>query len=529
MAAITKIVHNLLLLYGHHLPGNPERRMNSPVPETEPLHTIAYLLHQSGVSSIRLFINKTDIPQLNHPFLLLRTTATGTLEALHYKNGNAHILTPALQQTTDIDDWIKENQQAEILAFDGDALQTATLPAAAPRSMAYLLLKAGAAILLTAVLCLWVVRVLSLPLYNQLISVAGLLTAFLSVIMILKETGLANNYTRPFCGKANYLGCSLLITSPLAANKWGISWAALGLTHAVTSMLYILLTDPSPVQQLMYMLLWLAPAIVTGVFLLYKMWKLRTFCKLCLLVHILNLLSFTIAFVLFMQVPDNYISIITLHNLFVFAGIALLAGWLVLALYLLLQHVKKLSAAYAQVKDLSYGLLKHNPSADDALLQQLLHNYQPLPLNTAGTDEEKPSLLLVVSLHCSHCARLLQTFTAGSVTDTWLTSLLIVADASTPAAGTKELLTGLQQNTAAPEERIKLLQEWYATNELISKDEAAFDLQAYPFCIGAADNILDQLPGIFIAGKKIPSPLGTEIFDLALFTRLQQLEAQETA
>lgn len=528
MAAITEIIHNLLLLYGHPAPSRFARNIISPLPETEPLNAIAYRLHQCGVSSIRLFVDKNDILQLNHPFLLLRTTATGVLEALHYKNGNAHVLSPSTQQTTGIDNWIKENEQAEILAFDEEALQAATLPAPVPVNIAYPLLKAGGIVLLSAVLYLWVLRVMAMPLYNQVLSFTSLLTALISLILILKETGLASNYTRPFCGKANYLGCSLLITSPLAANKWGISWAALGLVHSATSMLYILILNPLPEKQLMFTLLWQTPAIVIIAFLLYKMWKLRTFCKLCISVHVLNLLGFTIAAILFSRAPDKYIPSFTSTAVLIFAGVALLAGWLVLALYLWLHHIKKSASANAQITDLAYGLLQYNPAADEALLQRLLRTYQPLPLYTAVPEEQKPSLLIVVGLHCSHCAKLVQLLTNSRITDNWFTDLLIVADANTPAVGTQALLISLQQHADKPEARIQLLQDWYSTNEFTDNDEAAFDLQQYPFCIDTAANLIDHFPGIFIAGKKIPYPLGTDIFDLALFTRMQQLEAQET-
>ncbi|MCX6319638.1 MAG: vitamin K epoxide reductase family protein [Bacteroidetes bacterium] len=528
MAAISPIVLHLLRLYGHPATPSQVQGIASPLPDTASLQAIAYFLHQCGVSTIRLFINKTELPELNHPFLLLRTTITGETEALHYHNGKAHTLSPGLEQAADLDEWMSDNQQAEVLAFDGEALQAAKLPPATPRSKAYPFLYAGGILLLIALLGLWAYRISSFPLWQQLLSVTSLFAAFISLILLLKEVGIANTYTRPFCSKTNYLGCSHLISSPLAANKWGISWAALGLTHALTPVLYLLLANPAPGLQLMSMVIWLTAAMVTMLYLIYKMWRLRTYCKLCLLVHSINLIGFVIAVVLFVQSPDTYTTLLTLQPILLFAGIALLTAWLVLSLYLLMHQIKRSAAEKAQLIDLSYGLLQHDPNADEKVLHQLLEQYHPLPLNTTDAEDEKPSLLLVVSLHCTHCAKLLLQFNTDHISEKWQTRILIVVDEHTPAAGTQTLLQALQQPTETPEDRIRLMQDWYATIDMVDKDEAAINLAEYPFCMAANRNILEHLPGIFMAGKKIPTPLGADILDLALFTRLQQLDAQET-
>lgn len=527
MAAITPIAQNLFRLYGHSLSRAQERHFTSQFPESATLDAIAFLLHQSGVNTIKLFVSEAEIVELKHPFLLLRSNPDGTMDALHYHNCTIHQLSPTLQPINALPGWLANNHHIEILAFDGEALQKAAIPKAPIRNRTKQILLRGAVLLLAVLLTAWTMRMPPMSLYNWVPASASLLVAFISVVLILKEIGLADNYTRPFCGKANYLGCSQLITSPLAANKWGISWSAAGLAHAATLPAYIIVKGPSADLLLMFTLLWQVPAIITATILLYKMWKLRTFCKLCLLVHTINFISFATVATLFSVSPEQYWTTLSLHSLLVFAGTALLTGWLVLTFYHALRTQKKLTAANTRSTDLTYGLLQHDAAADEAILQQLLQTCQPLPLYAETPGDERHPLLMVVSLHCTHCARLLQQLSNDQIKDNWKTSLLIAVDEQTPATGTKTLLTRLLQTEANPADRIRLLQDWYYTPDLTGTDEAALNVLDYPFCISSSKMLIEQLPGIFIAGKKLPHPLGADTLALALFTRLQQLEAQE--
>jgi uncharacterized membrane protein len=234
-----------------------------------------------------------------------------------------------------------------------------------------------------------------LPICFGLITLIGAITG---ALLLLYDIDQFNPTLQKVCRAGSKSDCAAILNSG-ASKIWGISWSTIGFTYFFGVLLSLLLSGIVN-QEAMSIVAWLNLVVVPYVFFsLYYQWKIaKQWCPMCLVIQLVLVLQFVIAFV------GNFYQSLNLLEFPIFLTFSFSFAIVFMTVQLLIPALKKAKEGTLVTHELSR--LKHNPDIFNAqLAKQKKITETTVGLGvTIGKSDAKYKLIKVCNPYCGPCA-----------------------------------------------------------------------------------------------------------------------------
>lgn len=508
------IAGKLLRLYDKPRDIIPDQQGSGDFWSTDVLLQLSFLLYRINITSAVSRLPPEAVARAPFAGITEQTDQLGQTFYYHWHNGTKTLL--HAKQYTD-EGAYPPGVPVAFLAYDADALRETNGVGTGSRKKNRFARLYLPALILLPLLLLTTGLLRHTALVLIALQLGCLVNGFLATVLLFKERNVQNSFTERFCAATSYTGCNKLIHDGASRLLGSVTLAQLGTGLYTGLFIFSLLLTFRQDTDTSFLFFIPAAAVASSLLLVLKMMRLRTYCRLCLWIHTVNLLlllSWGLLQRPFGQVwwPGDPSLVWTC----LVAGLALGAG----ALYAIICYTDLLQkgiAARSQVRSLKYELLKAVLQAGkDERLALTLEHRTPLPIRLG---EEGPDLAMILSLHCRFCAdlvrALLQPELAGKFGRLQLYLFL-----NTPGAESLQLAAALEQ--ATEDRRLPLLHQWY--EHTVRPHSGGYNGTAAPveaslpaYCLRQQELPYEELPAVFINGVRLPQSYSAEDFEVLSF------------
>ncbi|MFN8244335.1 MAG: vitamin K epoxide reductase family protein [Ferruginibacter sp.] len=500
MPPVITILKNFFRLKHKPPPGGCIRYAFYNFPGTDTLDCIGYFLSLSGTRSMPFTGTGKELNEAAFPVFIECTDDRGQPAYFHSQGQALWQVYPQCREEKKGLAAIPDGNW-NMLAYDeaADVTAVALPPAFRQAQMNKTILRSTAIILLTAGFFGALLHLHTQPVFVLLTWLGALVNLFLSLVLYFREQRFFEDFTRPFCGKNNYLGCSRLMQSAFSDILPGFSWASMGIIF-YGALLAIPLMAPVRAGAAL-MGCWLIAAVLVSVALVFTMMRIRVFCKLCLFIHAVNLLMLAV----YVWRSAGW------QQWSYFTPAFMLNGLLALALaaffYLVMKAFLQLSAGsrekLAASRILRPALLNSDLSADpDPHLAALFQ--AKTPLTVTGANEAGIEVSLLVSMECRHCAELMEEACATLFyKDVCRVQLYFLCEED-DWQGQVFLNQLAQEATGDPGKLFAAVRQWYRHRRYPGKQAAVSRPATAPsFCLRTDEVVFATIPAVFFDGRRI--------------------------
>lgn len=475
------------------------------------LARISFFLFKNNVSNAITNIEIEHLSQSNLAGIAAQTDDLGQNFYYHWENGQRHLLFSLSHVPEGA---YQFNNTARFMVYDKEALAATNFNNASSRSSLHLTLKRFFIILFSLLIILYadVFRNIALPML--LVQISSLLNVAIAGIILFKEHSIFNAFTDRFCKSEVYTGCNKLLHSKASIVVGKLSLATFGVAVYFSVFLYSLFAESSD-QYIYWTFMLSAGAVLASLLLVIKMVVIRTFCKLCLWIHAINLLSFLGLCLLLLPLVN--ISFVGYNAMLLWVICFVTASFLVYFVIHFIDTIQKNNASQDEVRSLKLALLESvllKPK--DENLQRASASYRPLAFSFS--EDYDLSLTLVLSTHCHFCAELIATIVQQNLTEKIGTLEIYLYSEHTDATVSKFLFD--LEHATSETTALALLVDWYKEdrgprNRLAG---AASEERLLPsFCLSTQDLPYAELPAVFINGIFIPHTFNAKDLEKLLY------------
>ncbi|KAA5534578.1 vitamin K epoxide reductase family protein [Taibaiella lutea] len=494
------ILNKFLGLYRKAINRQDYTRATDDYWNKDALARISFFLFQNNVSNVITNIEVNRLSGSSMAGIAAQTDDQGQTFYYHWENGHRQLLF-SLNHTAEGS--YEFNTTARFMVYDKDALAAAsfisnasTVASSGPK-LKYSLITLS---ILAVILYADIFKSIALPML--LVQISSLLNAAISGIILFKEHNIFNAFTEQFCNSEEYTGCNKLLHSKTSMLFGNLSLATFGTAIYFTIFLYSLLAGSSETY-IHWAITLSAVAVIASLLLIIKMIVIRTFCRLCLWIHSINLLSF-LGLYLLLSAPSENAFRINYNAVLLWVTCLIITSILLHQAIRFINVFQKEKANGDEIGSLKSALLENVlAKPEDENLQRTNALYQPLSLYFS--EENDLELTLVLSTHCHFCAALITTIVQKNLKEKISKLKVYLYTANEDPADVK-FIHDLEQ-APSDETVMALLIDWYK-NDKGHQNEAsarAISEKALPaFCLPKQDLPYAELPAVFINDIFIP-------------------------
>lgn len=263
--------------------------------------------------------------------------------------------------------------------------------------------KNQSAIQIGGLVCLAVAATISLlqhySVTNGILMITSVSGLMVSLVLVIRSLGISNHLVDKLCD-SKQLSCNAVLFSP-ASRFGGISWSDVGLIYFASQFL-ILITSLQFGLSSNFILL--SVMGITGVFFtpfsIYYQWKLRSWCRLCLIINTLIWIQAAVFIAMLQHIENIQITAGSLWYCF------LIIAFLEFAWMFILQPLAKVNQGLT-ANNLSLLQVKRNTQAFLAVLQQQ-HRVDTSPLTNEiqiGNALSNWQIIVACNPYCTPCAQ----------------------------------------------------------------------------------------------------------------------------
>ena len=386
-------------------------------PGDEVLDKISFYLFTCNVSTASLVLTYDEIKQLPSPAIAEFINERGEKIYSHFDNAIPHQLFPLFTTENNIEHQKYSSGTYNVLAYDVSSLKNIKIPDIAvdekKEHLNGIIVKITTVLFCIAAFTGVLFLVAPKPLILIIAVVSSIVNFFISLLLFFKENNVLDTVTKPFCSTENYLGCSRLLKSAFSKTAWHMSWAETGLLFFGTLFIFLLLPPVTP-ETLILVAGWIIMAVLISIFLILRMYRINVFCKLCLSIHFINILSLACLF-FFMPSVSNYTYKISLGLAEKLISGVLLTGVIVFYLRFFVNKIRANREIDESFKSLKLALLNAElVQPFDEQFLQLKSAFAPINVLYDTTSAVKLSLIL--SLNCNYCAAMVNSILTNNLT-----------------------------------------------------------------------------------------------------------------
>jgi hypothetical protein len=333
---------------------------------------------------------------------------------------------------------------------------------------------------------------------------ANLTGLFFSILLFIHEIDFRAGFVDKLCHISTHTDCDAVTKSKLSKVYANISWADVGVTYFLSSLILMCLLPVSSAFSILSLLSFFSlPYPVISI--LYQWLKIRKWCPLCISVQATLLAEFAILTVSFS------LKGLTAHMVFK----TLLLMSLVIGIVLLLKLLY-LSEKEKNYTRLELERLKRNPKVFRGQIrieEQLVFSGETNPLLFGNTDS-KVSVTVFLSFHCSACSKKFEEIRKLLKSNDKVNVQLIFSPAKDD--GGQNLTKLILQNYKAGKKEIVLsiLEKWYESDvksrqKLIAGIEDKTEEEELNGFLSSneklfRENNIDRVPSIYLNGFSFP-------------------------
>jgi hypothetical protein len=477
--------------------------------EDDTLTRISFFLYHHNISNaISYATTYTSIPE-NLRGIAKQTDDLGQVFFYHIGNGLKQLLYAQAYTAQGV---IDPGTASPVLLYDAEALDKLRFDARPPARgrRQYVAGMLAALIIIAAVLYHAAASVKGPEYFIPLI--ASLLNCGISFVLLFKERNIFNAFTEPFCSSAQFQGCNKILHRRDSVLFYGITLARTGVVCYLSFSLYIVLCPATAMYGgLIYLLSF--TAVAASVALVAKMVFIKTFCRLCLWIHAVNVLNG----VMLLAINHSASALpkapgIKACVLFILCFLA--ASLIASGVLRLIDIIQRAAAAKKETKGLKQELFRHILTKGiDPKLVDTLTGHPPLAIPVSA--ESDAEITLVLSMKCHFCASLINTIYEERFREK-IGILKVYLYAANADSALSQFAAELAGSSSAAD-KMTLLKTWYADAYMPQLHPPVPGAALPAFCLDTAALPYQELPAVFINSVFMPHRLGERDLETMLY------------